>query len=369
MTQSTELTLPEPTTLATMFKAENGLDPLLNKIKSDALAMVKDLNPAVKKDRDLMRSAAFKVSQSKAEIDRRGKELTEAQRKEVAAVNAGRNVAETFLADLRDLVRKPADDWDAKEEARVARCKAAIAAVLDNGMIGEETSAEIRACADRIKAVDIGEWMAEYQPQAEGARDATLATLRIMYSAAKTREDQAAELETLRAEKAAREAAEQLARDQAAEAENARIIAEQAEANRIATEKADAARQAQIEADKLAAAEKAAADAKIAAEAEAARVAQETADRESAWMAADVAQKARHAFELAQAAQAERDRIENERAAVADATAKRAADQAHRARVLAEIADALRTMDRKATPELIAEALMEGRIPHVEVKL
>jgi len=311
MTESTELTLPEPTTLATMFKAENGLDPLLSKIKADALEMVKDLDPAVKKDRDLMKSAANKVSLSKAEIDRRGKELTEAQRKEVAAVNAGRKVAETFLADLRDLVRKPADEWDAAEEARVARCKAAIASVRDHGMTGEEASADIRAKAEEIKGVEIGGWMADYEPQALAAREATLTTLRILYSAAKTREDQAAELEALRAEKSAREAAEQLARDQAAEAENTRIIAEQAEANRIAVEKAEAER----------------------------------------------------------AAQTERDRIETERASVAAATAKRATDQAHRAHVLAEIADALRSMAGKATPELIAEALMEGRIPHVEVKL
>ena len=54
MTDSTELALPTTMALATMFKAENGLDPLLNKIKADALAMVKDLDPAVKKDRDFM---------------------------------------------------------------------------------------------------------------------------------------------------------------------------------------------------------------------------------------------------------------------------------------------------------------------------
>lgn len=369
MTQSTELTLPEPTTLATMFKAENGLDPLLNKIKSDALAMVKDLDPAVKKDRDLMRSAAFKVSQSKAEIDRRGKELTEAQRKEVAAVNAGRNVAETFLNTLRDQVKKPADDWEAKEAARITAHKEGLAKFDEGRVDAMSEPTLIQQMIDKAKTFHAGRVWEEYAPQADALLRNCLNKWQADLDAANLRIAQAAELEALRAEKAARDEADQLARDKAAEAENARIIAEQAEANRIATEKAEAARQAQIEADKLAAAEKAAADAKIAAEAEAARVAQETADRESAWMAADVAQKARHAFELAQAAQAERDRIENERAAVADATAKRAADQAHRARVLAEIADALRTMDRKATPELIAEALMEGRIPHVEVKL
>ena len=38
-------------------------------------------------------------------------------------------------------------------------------------------------------------------------------------------------------------------------------------------------------------------------------------------------------------------------------------------KIASAIADALRTMTGKATPELIAEALIEGRIPHCKVSM
>ena len=358
MTESTELALPEPTTLATMFKAENGLDPLLNKIKADALAMVKDLDPAVKKDRDLMKSAANKVSMSKAEIDRRGKELTEAQRKEVAAVNAGRKVAEAFLADLRDQVKKPADEWEAKEAARITANKEGLAKFDEGRVDAMSEPTLIQQMIDKAKAFHAGRVWEEYAPQADALLRNCLTKWQADLDAANLRIAQAAELEALRAEKAARDEADQLARDKAAEAENARIIAEQAEANRIATEKAEAAHAAQIEADKLAAAELAAQLAREDAEAKA------------------KATEERHAKEMAdaetrreQAAQAERDRIAAAAREEAYARAKREADADHRAQVKADIVAALSAMAGKATPDAIADALMAGEIPHTKVTL
>ena len=369
MTDSTELAMPTTMALATMFKAENGLDPLLNKIKADALAMVKDLDPANKKDRDLMKSAANKVSMSKAEIDRRGKELTEAQRKEVAAVNAGRKVAEAFLADLRDLVKKPADEWDAKEAARITAHKEGLAKFDEGRVDAMSEPTLIQQMIDKAKAFHAGRVWEEYAPQAYALLRNCLTKWQADLDAANLRIAQAAELEALRAEKAARDEADQLARDKAAEAENARIIAEQAEANRIATEKAEAAHAAQIEADKLAAAERARVDAEAKAKADAEQAAKDAADREAA-----LAQ--RHADELAEvkaaterAAQAERERIAAAAREEAYARAKREADADHRAQVKADIVAALSAMAGKATPDAIADALMAGVIPHTKVML
>lgn len=369
MTDSTELALPTTMALATMFKAENGLDPLLNKIKADALAMVKDLDPAVKKDRDLMKSAANKVSMSKAEIDRRGKELTEAQRREVAAVNAGRKVAETFLADLRDLVKKPADEWEAKEAARIDGHKEGLAK-FDEGRVDAMSEPDlIQSMIDRAKAFHSSRVWEEYASQADALLRNCLTKWQADLDAANLRIAQAAELEALRAEKVARDEADRIARE-AAEAEASRVAqaAQDAENARIAAEQ-EAAHRAQIEADKLAAAEQARVDAEAKAKADAEQAAKDAADREAA-----LAQ--RHADELAEvkaaterAAQAERDRIAAEKKAADDARAKREADTAHRAKIAAEIADALRAMAGRATPEAIAEALMAGNIPHVTVNL
>ena len=298
MTDSTELALPTTMALATMFKAENGLDPLLNKIKADALAMVKDLDPAVKKDRDLMKSAANKVSMSKAEIDRRGEELTEAQRKEVAAVNAGRKVAEAFLADLRDLVKKPADEWEAKEATRIDGHKEGLAKFDEGRVDAMSEPTLIQQMIDKAKAFHAGRVWEEYAPQADALLRNCLTKWQADLDAANLRIAQAAELEALRAEKAARDEADRIARE-AADAEAARVAqaAQDAENARIAAEQ-EAARQAKIEADKLAAAEQARVDAEAKAQADAKaaeeRHAKEMADAET---------------RLEQAAQDERDRI------------------------------------------------------------
>ena len=369
MTDSTELALPTTMALATMFKAENGLDPLLNKIKADALAMVKDLDPAVKKDRDLMKSAANKVSMSKAEIDRRGKELTEAQRKEVAAVNAGRKVAETFLADLRDQVKKPADDWEAKEAARITAHKEGLAKFDEGRVDAMSEPTLIQQMIDKAKAFHAGRVWEEYAPQADALLRNCLTKWQADLDAANLRIAQAAELEALRAEKAARDEADRIARE-AADAEAARVAqaAQDAENARIAAEQ-EAARQAKIEADKLAAAEQARVDAEAKAKADAEQAAKDTADREAA-----LAQ--RHADELAEvkaaterAAQAERDRIAAAAREEAYARAKREADADHRAQVKADIVAALSAMAGKATPDAIADALMSGAIPHTKVTL
>jgi len=358
MTDSTELALPTTMALATMFKAENGLDPLLNKIKADALAMVKDLDPAVKKDRDLMKSAANKVSMSKAEIDRRGKELTEAQRKEVAAVNAGRNTAADFLARLRDQVRKPADDWEAAETERVDSHKAGLAKFDEGRVDAMSEPTLIQQMIDKAQAFHNSRAWDEYAPQAAALLRNCLAKWQGDLDAANLRIAQAAELEALRAEKAARDEADRIARE-AADAEAARVAqaAQDAENARIAAEQ-EAARQAKIEADKLAAAEQARVDAEAKAQADA------------------KATEERHAKEMAdaetrreQAAQAERERIATAAREEAYARAKREADADHRAQVKADIVAALSAMAGKATPDAIADALMAGAIPHTKVTL
>jgi hypothetical protein len=368
-TQTTALALPEPTTLATMFKAENGLDPLLNKIRADALDMVKDLNPSSKKDRELMRSVAFKVSQSKAEIDRRGKELTEAQRKEVASVNAGRNVADTFLSTLRDQVKKPADDWEDKEEVRIDGHKTGLKK-FDDGRVDSMSEPDlIQSMIDRAKDFHAGRAWDEYASQADEKLAHCVAKWQADLDAANLRISQAAELEALRAEKAVRDEADRLA-NEAAEAEAVRVRQAEidAETARVAAVH-DAARLAQIEADKLAAAKQAQEAAEAKAKADADQAAKDAADRE-----AETAK--RHADELAEAlaateraAQAERDRIAAEVQAEADARAQREADQAHRARIKSDISAALAAMAGAATPDAIAEALMAGKIPHTKVSM
>ena len=372
----TALALPKPADLAVMFKAEGGLDPFLTKLERDALAMVKDLDPAVKKDRALMKTAANLVSQSKAEIDRQGKALTEAQRKEVAAVNAGRKVAEEFLAALRDRVRKPADDWEAADQARKDRIRLRLDAfkppMVPSGSEG------LRALIAEIEAVTVDATWQEFAEEATLAKSNCLNRLAEHLGNAVQREADAAELARLRAEAAARAEADRIKAEEEAraKAEAERVAREAAEAE--ARAKVEAERAARIEAEKAEAARIAAERERAAAaerEAALARQAEESAERHRRELAEAEAKRIRDLEEAKAreeaAAKAERDRIAREAEEKRKADEARAADEAHRFEIRAQIVTCLIVLESfgKLTPEDIADALMQGQIKHCEVQL
>lgn len=369
-----DLMLPGGTSLLAMFRDPEVVDQNVRRIEEMVRSHVADVTTA--KGRDAIASLAFRVSKSKVYLDGEGKKLTEEAKREIGIVDAARKVIRDRLDALRDEARLPLTEWEAEEEERVIRIKATIAALINHGMTGEEASADIVARAESIKSVVIGPEFGDFEPQATAARDATLQSLRIMYSAAKLREDQAAELEALRAEKAVRDEADRVAREAKDQADAERAMAERAEADRIAKAQADAARQKQIEVEMQAAADLAAKQAMERAAEDAAKVARDTEARIAAIQRQKDADDAAHVKEIADAkareqhaAQAERDRIAAQAEREQIARIRRAADEAHRNGILSDIAAALRTMDGASTPELIAEALLDGRIPHITVNI
>lgn len=363
MTETTALTIPTGDALAAIFTKPEDVDPIINRIREEVTSHAPDLTTA--KGRDAIASLAYKVSRSKTALDDAGKKLTEDTKRQIAVIDAARKKIRDQLDALRDEVRKPLTDWEQAEAMRVQAAKDTLDAVRFHGLSGEEGSADVAEKAAWIKSIIAKPEYAEYLPQIEAAREATLQALRGMYAAAKKREDQDAELARLRAEAEARAEADRIKAEEeafaAAEAE--RAAREAAEAAARAKEEAE--RAAKIEADKKAAAEAAAQrerDEAAAREAEMKRQADEAAEQHKRDLEAA-------ALREAEAAQRERDRIAAEREAEAAARAKREADQAHRAKIASDIADALRTMSGRATPEAIAEALMTGAIPHVTVNM
>ena len=349
---TTELTLITEggTDIVAMFKDGGAkIDPILARIEAEVRQHAPDLT--TDKGRKAIASLAYKVSQSKTALDNAGKKLTEDQKRATDAVDAARKKIRDRLDALRDEARKPLTDWEAAEEARAERIKETLSDLRNHGITGYEAPDEIKSAADIIKAIVIGADFGAAFALATSTKEASLSTLRAMYAAAVQRDKDAAELERLRAEADARVEADRLATDAA---RIAKEQAERAEAERVAAVE----RAAQIEADKLAAVEAA----KLAAEQAAARQRSDDQVRFVRELA-----DAKAATEAA--AQVDRDRIAAQSKAEADARAKREADQAHRAKIFGEIADALRAMSGKATPELIAEALIEGRIPHCKVSI
>lgn len=413
----TALALPDPKNLTSIITNSDDLGELLSRLERAARSEAANLDTARRKDRDALKSLAYKVSQSKSELDRQGLALTEEARNRIDAVNAGRKQVRERLEALRDELKKPVAEWEAAEEARISKHKDALGA-FDIGRVDSMSTAEmIRAVVVEVEQIDTGEGWEEYQPVAEAAKEKAMAKFRVDLATAVKREAEQAELAKLRAEaeerarkdaeeKAAREA-EAAARRKAAEddkrkkdladrlvtyCENCargiiggqpqpfailmhdleKRIQQDAEAvgdhwpqvdlarrKAIASLKEDQAKEeaalcAQLEREKAEAAERASRE----AEERAANEKREAEERHSREIAEAKAREER-------AAQAERERIEAEARDREEEARKRAADKAHRNRILKEISEALMPIPRESIPQ----SLLDGRIPHVKVTL
>lgn len=352
----TALAIPTGTNLTAMFSQPEQVDELIGRIEAEVRSHAPDVTTA--KGRKAIASLAHTVARSKTALDGAGKSLTDDARKQIAAVDAERRKIRERLDALKSEARKPLDDWEAAEEARVDAHKRELN-VFDLGRVDANSTADqVRHVLDDIQNATTGPEWDEFQPIAEARKEQAVGHFTALLSAAEKREADAAELARLRAEAEDRARKEEEQRLAAEKAEADRIAAEQAEARRIEAEKAEAARREQAERDKAEAAHRARKEAAEQAE----RAAKEAEERHAREMAEA---KAREEA----AAQRERDRLAAERKAEADARAKREADQAHRARIKGDITDALSGMRGHATPEAIADALMAGKIPHTKVTL
>lgn len=354
---STALALPAAADLAAMLKAENGLDGLLSQLEQQARDEAKDADASTKKGRDALKSIAFRVSKSKVSLEDRAKELTEAQRKEIEAVNAGRNAAVKRLEALRDEIKKPALDWEEAEEARLEALKARVAMIATGGIDATSASSDIQAQIDTIAAMQ-GDDFAEYAEIATAKMAQTLEALNGFLIFARNREETERELAALRAAAAEREAADAARRAE----EEAKAEAEQAAARKAENERLEAERAAQIERDKAEAAEEARIEAETAA-----KVYAEAQAEKARVDAIRAAEKAK-ADKLA-AVEAERARAAAEAEAIKRAEEKRAADVAHISKIRREAKAEL--MKIKGINEALAVNIVlaiNGKcIPHISI--
>jgi hypothetical protein len=361
---TTAIAIPTGTDLVALFKAPEQMDAILARIESEARSHAPDLSTST--GRKAIASVAAKVARSKTALDDAGKALNESARAQINAVDAERRKLRDRLDALKDEVRKPLTDWEVAEEARVSTLKARVERVrLAHEMLPPDYTAEqAAALVARVEAIAIDDTWAEFTTEAARYKDQALATLRMMLADATKRETEAAELARLREEAAARAEADRQ-REEAERAEAARVAAEKAEAGRLARIKAEAEAQAKAEAERAVRAAQEAAE----------KAEREAIEREAAIRAEADAAAAKAARDLVEAqaateraAQVERDRIAAQAKAEADARAKREADQAHRDGIQQAICEALIALPA-CSPAHVADALMRGLIPHVQVML
>lgn len=296
MSPSTELLVIEPANALTIFTTDNGLDPLLKRIRSEIDTFTADVNTA--KGRKAIASMAYKVARSRSYIDDAGKALVAEQKKIPNLIDASRRKMRETLEAWQSEVRAPLDAWEATEDNRIDQHGKAIAWLAEMAATSpaEHRVEIIESRLLNVQQVAIGIACEEFLEQYETGKAKAIAALTEALAMRRKSDADQAELERLRAEAAEREkadrerriaeeAASRATKEAEARAEAATAAAE-AEARRVATEAAarELALQREIEAEKQRAAAEAsrlARDAEQKAQREAAETKAREADREN----------------------------------------------------------------------------------------
>jgi colicin import membrane protein len=239
---------------AELIFVPGGAEKVLSSIKAKARAEAAKLDVSRPRDRDTMRSLAYKLRRLKTTGDDSGKDLKAEYDKKIKPIDAERRVWRSEMDELIAEIIAPAEEFDAREDARIKAHEDAITEIAAFGTeIEHLSSAALRGQIDQLDHLHpVRDWQ-EFQPRASFARTTARNALRLALIDAEAREKEEAE------------------------EEERRIVAEvahQAELKRLQAEReAEIARQA---------AETARAAAEQVAAEEAARVAREAAEREAA---------------------------------------------------------------------------------------
>ena len=321
MSEATDLVVIEKSNAMAVFTSKEQLDPLLEKIETEARSLVPDLT--TKKGRDAIASMAHKVARSKTYIDNAGKDLVAELKALPKQIDESRRIVRERLDALKDEVRRPLTEWEAEQE---------------------RIKAEEEMNAWHAEALEMN---AEFDRQLAARREADHEMALLMNDKFdRDREEQRRQAEQAQRERDERlkqEAAEQARRD--AEAKHKAEI--EAAARREAEEKARAelAERQRIETEQRAEREKQEAEAR--------------AEREKA---------AAVETERLKAKQAEEARLAEEKR-IADEQAKREADVKHRKTVGTNIVNALTShtsLTREQAIEVLT-ALKDDLIPCAKI--
>lgn len=117
-----ELVVIEPETALGIFTAPDKVQMMLSSIREQALAeqALLDTDLSKAKNRDAIKSLAYKVTQSKTHIDKAGKLVVDELKELPKKVDASRKQCRDELDALSDEIRNPVTVWEDAEKARVA---------------------------------------------------------------------------------------------------------------------------------------------------------------------------------------------------------------------------------------------------------
>lgn len=362
-----ELKVIEGVKAPELFGVKGEVEKLLAKVEKEARSIVPDLSSA--KGRKAVASNAMRVSKSKTYLDGLGKTLVSDWKAKAKLVDGERKTIRDRLDALRDEVRKPLTDWEQAETERVAdigRRIEEISVLIEDDMLNPASSEVIYTRLEKARAIEVDATFGEFTAQADHAKENAIRILEQSYEVRKAQEEQAAELERLRAEK---EAA-RLKKEEEDRAEQQRLRDERIAEEAIKREREEAAREQAAAQEREEAAQKmremkAAADlARIEREKQQAIQAQADAERKAK------ESQERAAQEAAQAVEQERLRVQRQEEQERAAAVAREADKAHRARInnIAMAAFVGLTMVSEKEAKSIVAAIAKGQIPHISIR-
>lgn len=397
-----------PDNLPAIFSTENGVQEVIDRIKSEVADFVPDTS--TRKGRGEISSLAYKVARSKTAIDDAGKQLNAERRRQIAVVDEARREVRESLDAIRDEIRKPLEEWEAEDQKRKDRHQLRMAAFdIERAPDAERTPEDIQTYIDKVEEIDVDDSWEEFEVDAFRLKAKCLKHLRTeVLPVAEKRVAEAAEAEAkakaeaeeaerLRAEEEKKAEAERIAKEKAEAAEREKREAEQLKADiddlaNSLLDHIEGCKQGRIGAetqpfgillyeletkvpglmndklgDHLESIEFARKTAIEAITAEMGKEAAEQAERDTAAKEQAKAEADAAAAEMREKAkQEERDRLAKERAEEDKARERRAADKKHRQSIAKAIASAIAAYE---TPEAIAEALLDDKVPHVKVML
>lgn len=294
MTDTDLIVIPKETAL-TIFSADDGLEPFMQKIRAEIDAFVPDIS--TKKGRDAVASIAHKVAKSKTYLDGVGKDLVAELKELPKKIDASRKTMRDTLDVWKDEVRLPLTEWEQAEESRINLIKSRLSQLEMYRNTAGLNSIQIEESIHSLEAIAIDDSWQEFGNEAAHAKDAVLSLMRTNFAIVVNYEAEQCELARLRAEaelraqqdrdaQIAREAAERATREAVERAQRER----DAEALRTAQVRAETERRELEQRLLLERAERERADALLAAERaqkDAERRAQEAVEAEQRRVAAE----------------------------------------------------------------------------------
>lgn len=357
-----------PTQITSDRFIPNGLDPIIEAIKKEALSFAPDISTATgRKD---IASLAHKVAKSKTAIDKAGKDLVSGIKAQAKIIDAERGRAWDILESLQKEVRSPLTEWEERDEKRIAEREAALAEMgnliaLYDGPHNSSIE-DLERKISRLQEIGKSLSWEEFATRAQELHKTVYDTLLVRLEARKKHVAEQDELLKLR-----KEAEERARKDHEAK------IAAEAAAKAQAEAEAVAAKKATEEAHKVALERQAAEDERLKVERE-----KQAAEERAQKAESDAKEAARKAEEARIAAEAkarrdaeiavenERKRAEEEKRQEAEAAAKREADKKHKSKINNEILTALQSLPIPLDTEIatiIIEAIAKSKIPHVKI--